>query len=105
DAQWITRLMDSRPGFALLAVMVREFASRGIRTVFEGIEEPWQLELAEASGAHMVQGYVLARPELAPTSFSIFSRGRDAVPTLSGPVQPVRRSDDTAASRRAAHKT
>ncbi|MEO4001283.1 EAL domain-containing protein [Mesorhizobium sp. CAU 1732] len=74
DAQWITRLMDSRPGFALLKVMVDQFAARGIKTVFEGIEEPWQLELAEESGAHMVQGYILARPEIAPTSFSSFRR-------------------------------
>lgn len=72
DARWITRLMESGPGFALLAAMVSEFAGRGIRTVFEGIEESWQLELAERSGAHMVQGFVLARPELAPTSFSVF---------------------------------
>lgn len=73
DAQWITRLMDSRPGFALLSVMVKEFASRGIVNLFEGIEEPWQLELAEESGVELVQGYVLARPEIAPTSFAIFS--------------------------------
>ena len=45
---------------------------QGIHTVFEGIEEGWQLELAEQSGASMVQGFVLARPELAPTSFSSF---------------------------------
>ena len=34
----------------------------------------WQLELAEKSGAAMVQGFVLARPELAPTSFSASKR-------------------------------
>lgn len=70
DAAWIARLMDSGPGYALLATMVSTFAKQGIRTVFEGIEESWQLELAEKSGAAMVQGFVLARPELAPTSFS-----------------------------------
>ena len=74
DAHWITHLMESGPGFALLKAMVDTFAGRGITTVFEGIEETWQLELAERSGASMVQGYVLARPELAPTSFSVFSR-------------------------------
>lgn len=74
DAHWITRLMESGPGFALLKAMVSTFADRGIMTVFEGIEEPWQLELAERSGASMVQGFVLARPEIAPTRFSIFSR-------------------------------
>ncbi len=70
DARWITRLMESGPGYALLATMVATFADQGIATVFEGIEESWQLELAEKAGASMVQGYVLARPEIAPTSFS-----------------------------------
>ena len=70
DARWIKRLMDSGPGYALLTTMVSTFAEQGIRTVFEGIEENWQLDLAEKSGAAMVQGFVLARPELAPTSFS-----------------------------------
>lgn len=74
DAQWITRLMGSGPGFALLKAMVDEFRSRGIVNLFEGIEEPWQLDLAQKCGVDMVQGFVLARPELAPTSFGIFSR-------------------------------
>lgn len=73
DAHWITHLMESGPGFALLSSMVETFASQGIVTVFEGIEEGWQLDLAERSGAAMVQGYVLARPEIAPTRFSVFS--------------------------------
>lgn len=70
DAEWIARLMDSGPGFGLLATMVSAFAERGIRTVFEGIEEDWQIELAEKAGVEMVQGFALARPELAPTSFA-----------------------------------
>lgn len=77
DAQWISRLMQSGPGFALLKTMVTTFSERGISTVFEGIEEPWQLEIAERCGASMVQGFVLARPELAPTSFSVFSHEAD----------------------------
>ena len=72
DAHWITRLMESGPGFGLLSAMVSIFTERGITTVFEGIEENWQLELAERSGAAMVQGYVLARPEIVPTSFAAF---------------------------------
>lgn len=72
DAHWITRLMESGPGFGLLSAMVDIFAKQGIVTVFEGIEENWQLELAEKSGASMVQGYVLARPEIAPTNFASF---------------------------------
>lgn len=72
DAYWITRLMESGPGVGLLSAMVNIFADQGIATVFEGIEENWQLELAEQSGASMVQGYVLARPELAPANFAAF---------------------------------
>lgn len=65
DAHWMSRLMESDPGFSLLRTMVRTFEDRDIRTVFEGIEEPWQIELAVEAGASMLQGYALARPELA----------------------------------------
>ncbi len=80
DAKWIARLMDTQPGFGLLKVMVREFSSRGIGVVFEGIEDRRQLELAEKAGADMVQGFALARPALVPVDFSAFAHvGGDAV--------------------------
>ncbi len=84
DAHWITRLMESGPGFGLLSAMVANFAAQGIRTVFEGIEEGWQLELAERAGADLVQGYVIARPILVPGDFRQF--GGPAAPTR--PAQP-----------------
>lgn len=74
DASWVVRLMDSGPGQALLAAMVHGFTDRGIATVFEGIEEARHLELAERCEVTMVQGFALARPELAPTRFSSFTR-------------------------------
>lgn len=96
DAHWITHLMESGPGFGLLSAMVEIFTGRGITTVFEGIEENWQLELAEKSGASMVQGYVLARPEIAPTSFASF-------PTVAMPVAgPARRAEPLVAKQRPA---
>jgi len=76
DAQWITRLMNSRPGNALLEAMVADFRAKGIINLFEGIEEPWQLELAEKCGVDMVQGYVLARPEIVPVNFAMFPSAR-----------------------------
>jgi EAL domain-containing protein (putative c-di-GMP-specific phosphodiesterase class I) len=88
DAYWITRLMESGPGLGLLTAMVEMFTAQGIVTVFEGIEENWQLELAEKSGASMVQGYVLARPELAPTSFSAFTTA--AMPAFEKPAPATR---------------
>ena len=69
DARWIRRLMDSGPGRALLGVMVSDFHDQGIVSIFEGIEEDWQLEVADNVGADMVQGFLLARPELVPGDF------------------------------------
>ena len=87
DAHWITQLMESGAGFALLTTMVTNFEQQGIRTVFEGIEEGWQLELAEKSGASMVQGFVLAKPELAPTSFRVFGKDAQAPAAAAVPVK------------------
>lgn len=69
DAQWIRRLMDTGPGRALLNVMVKQFQSREITCIFEGIEEDWQLDVADSVGADMVQGFLLARPQLVPGDF------------------------------------
>ncbi|RUX21440.1 EAL domain-containing protein [Mesorhizobium sp. M2A.F.Ca.ET.037.01.1.1] len=95
DALWITHLMESGAGFALLTAMVRGFETQGIHTVFEGLEEGWQLELAEKAGASMVQGYVLARPELAPTSFRVFAQPpaeQSTVSAAASPAAPAKRS-------------
>lgn len=82
--------MESGAGFALLTTMVKSFEDQGIRTVFEGIEEGWQLELAEKSGASMIQGFVLARPELAPTSFRVFGKtAPEAAPVTGAPAAPA----------------
>lgn len=95
DARWIGHLMETGTGFALLATMVESFEGQGIRTVFEGIEENWQLELAEKAGVSMVQGFVLARPELASTGLRAFGKGSVAAPDAAagaetGGQQPAR---------------
>jgi EAL domain-containing protein (putative c-di-GMP-specific phosphodiesterase class I) len=111
DAHWITRLMETGPGLGLLSAMVEIFAGQGIDTVFEGIEESWQLDLAQQSGASMVQGFVLARPELAPTNFSSFPLlmaqhiqadtlpGHDPTPGQPGTSAHTRRSFGRRASQ------
>jgi EAL domain-containing protein (putative c-di-GMP-specific phosphodiesterase class I) len=82
--------------------MVDEFASRGIVNVFEGIEERWQLEVAEEVGADMVQGYILAWPELAPTSF-VFSDPPRTEPADMGKGAPEPESG-TAVARKGADR-
>ena len=70
DGRWINRLMDTASGYGLLTTLVANFEAKGIRTVFEGIEEGWQIELTERAGASMVQGFALARPQIVPQVFT-----------------------------------
>jgi EAL domain-containing protein (putative c-di-GMP-specific phosphodiesterase class I) len=73
DAYWITRLMDSgAAGADLLQNMVETFKERNITTLFEGIEQGWQLDLAVECGVEFVQGFVLARPQTVPSDFHAF---------------------------------
>lgn len=95
DAEWVARLMDTGAGFALLTALVDSFAARNIETVFEGIEEDWQLELAEKSGAAMVQGFVLARPQIMPGQFA----ARDLPQQQEGPPEALPRSDKAPAAK------
>lgn len=69
EAGWVRDFMQNSAGAALLRVIVRQFREDGIEPVFEGLETSWQVDLCEDLGVLLMQGYVLAKPELAPTSF------------------------------------
>jgi EAL domain-containing protein (putative c-di-GMP-specific phosphodiesterase class I) len=92
DARWIARLMESGPGLALLTTMVKTFEEQSIGTVFEGIEDAGQIELAERAGASMVQGYALARPQIVPADFTLYDSGSPLV--AAGPSPQERRRDE-----------
>jgi EAL domain-containing protein (putative c-di-GMP-specific phosphodiesterase class I) len=72
DGRWIARLMATRAGYGQIKAMAHEMHERKIETVFEGIETLEQLELSELCNATYVQGFALARPEIAPTTFARF---------------------------------
>lgn len=80
DGGWISRLMDTKPGAALLKTMVRTFHDMGIKSVFEGLEETWQLDLAYECEVDLVQGFVLARPELVPVDAPMEARAAEISP-------------------------
>lgn len=97
DAAWITKLMESDPGFALLTAMVAKFKQMGIKTVFEGIEDTWQLDLADRCGVDMVQGFILARPEIVQTD-------GPAIAEPAPPSEPVVRTEPSIAASAIATK-
>jgi EAL domain-containing protein (putative c-di-GMP-specific phosphodiesterase class I) len=72
DGQWIARLMNTKAGYGQIKEMAAKMHDHKIDTVFEGIETLEQLELSEFCNATYVQGFALARPEIAPTTFERF---------------------------------
>lgn len=71
DAAWVRRFTETPAGQSLLALLVRQFVERDILCLFEGLEEEHQIEFCQEIGVKLMQGYALARPELAPTTFDL----------------------------------
>lgn len=70
DGPMIKDMMDHAPGLTELKKLIKYFHELRIDVVLEGLEEMWQIEMAEAAGADMVQGFAAAIPRLAPADFS-----------------------------------
>ncbi|MBL0371943.1 EAL domain-containing protein [Rhizobium sp. KVB221] len=70
EADWVKDFLENSAGSALLRVMVRQFMEQGILAIFEGLEDLRQVEICHSLDVPLLQGYALARPQLAPTSFN-----------------------------------
>ena len=92
DAGWVVKLLRSAAGYALLKSMITKISERGIQTVIEGVEEPWQLELSEKAGAFMVQGFGIAKPQIAPTAFTAATAGNSSAPNIPEIEEPTQLS-------------
>jgi EAL domain-containing protein (putative c-di-GMP-specific phosphodiesterase class I) len=71
DTAWLREFVENSAGVALLRVVIGQFAQKNIRAIVAGIEEPEMIALCREMGEPLMQGYLLARPELAPTSFNL----------------------------------
>ncbi len=71
DTAWLHGFAENSAGLALLRVVIGQFAQKGIRAIVAGIEEPDRLALCRQMGGPLMQGYLLARPEIAPTTFDL----------------------------------
>jgi EAL domain-containing protein (putative c-di-GMP-specific phosphodiesterase class I) len=69
EPRWVREFIDNQAGTALLRVIVQQMLDDGIEPIIAGLEEEWQVEACEQLGVSLIQGYALARPELAPTTF------------------------------------
>ena len=71
DTAWLETFAENSAGLALLRVVIGQFAQKGIRAIVTGIEAPEMITRCRDMGGPLMQGYLLARPELAPTSFNL----------------------------------
>lgn len=71
DAAWVRRFSETSAGRLLLRQLVERFRESGITSLFEGLEEENQVSFCREIGVDLLQGFVLAKPEISPTSFDI----------------------------------
>lgn len=67
DGAWVLRYLMHAAGVEILTDLVTRFRKEGITTLFEGLEEVWQIDLCQEIGSDLLQGFALARPA-APSS-------------------------------------
>lgn len=70
EADWVKEFLENSAGSALLRVMVDQFREQGILAIFEGLEDIRQVDMCHNLDVPLLQGYALARPQLAPTHFN-----------------------------------
>ncbi|WP_099864558.1 EAL domain-containing protein [Pararhizobium haloflavum] len=70
DGEWVLRYMEHQPGIDLLKETAARFRANGITTLFEGLEESWQVDLAISMKIDLFQGYAIAKPQMLPTTFA-----------------------------------
>jgi EAL domain-containing protein (putative c-di-GMP-specific phosphodiesterase class I) len=75
DGALIQTTEHSRSTTTSFRQLVARFHSAGIQVAVEGIETAQQLEIARKSGADLLQGYHLARPEFMATTWRQLDSG------------------------------
>jgi EAL domain-containing protein (putative c-di-GMP-specific phosphodiesterase class I) len=67
DGPWFASQFHQANFISQLADVHQYFETKGIQLIYEGIETYEMLATAKACGAKLFQGYLLGKPQLAPT--------------------------------------
>jgi EAL domain-containing protein (putative c-di-GMP-specific phosphodiesterase class I) len=85
DTAWLQDFAENSAGLALLRVLITQFTQKNIQAIVAGIEDPDMIARCRDMGGPLMQGYLLARPEIAPTSFNLtFPELEETVQEASG---------------------
>ena len=66
DRSFVVDVTESKPSQDIISAIVLMAHKLGIRVVAEGIEHEEQLDFLRSIGCELVQGFLLARPEVSP---------------------------------------
>lgn len=72
DGRLVRRLMSTRTGMETLKGLVARFQNDRISCLLEGLKSIWEVQMAETTGAAMVQGYALAAPRIAASDITVW---------------------------------
>jgi EAL domain-containing protein (putative c-di-GMP-specific phosphodiesterase class I) len=67
DGPWFASQFHQPNFISQLDDIHQYFEAKGIQLIYEGIETYEMLATAKACGAKLFQGYLLGKPQLAPT--------------------------------------
>lgn len=89
DGGLVRHLMATPEGYSELKELVAKLRGLRINTVLEGIEEIWQIEMAESAGSEMVQGFAAAVPRIAPANFDEWFKDQEELQLRPLPSRPA----------------
>ncbi len=84
DASFVAAMGRSEEGSALVHTLLQLGRALSLRTVAEGVEEPWQLAQLRAEGCDCVQGFLIHRPLSGETLLELLELGRRPLALASG---------------------
>lgn len=71
DPIWMQRFTGNAAGIALMRVIVAQLEREGIHPIVPSVEAAAQVDRCREMGMPLMQGYLLGRPQIVPTSLNL----------------------------------
>lgn len=75
DRSFVTGLPHNEQDAAIVRAVIGMSRGMGLEVVAEGVETPGQRAFLSAEGCHLIQGYLISKPQDATSVTALFARG------------------------------
>lgn len=86
DPIWMQRFAGNSAGIALMRAIIAQLEREGIHPIVSSVEASAQVELCREMGMPLMQGYLLGRPQIVPTSLNVDFPTAGATARVATPV-------------------